>query len=208
MGFSDTSMGGSREGFPDTVHSSDNLLRYWRPVYRFIRLAERASVEDAKDLTQEFFCYLLEGDVVRRYEREKGRFRHFLKGVLRNFLSTRRRDQTRQKRGGGAWTVPIDVANLEESDAANPEEAFDRQWAADLLAESARELRESAPPLVWKAYEAYYLAGAASYDDVARALGCSVHQVKHALDEARAKLEALVWRRVGDTEEMNDLFST
>ena len=59
---------------------------YWRPVYKFVRTEGRSSIKDAKDLTQEFFGYLLEGDVLPKYDRTKGRFRSFLKGVLRNFL--------------------------------------------------------------------------------------------------------------------------
>src|SRR5688572_20583017 len=105
MGGLETSLGGSRENFPDTVWSSvlgavdgpssperqaalDQFMGvYWRPVYKFIRTAGKASIEDAKDLTQEFFGYFLEGGLLGKYREEKGRFRSFLKGVLRRFLS-------------------------------------------------------------------------------------------------------------------------
>ena len=36
------------------------LQRYWKPVYVFIRMQTRCSVEDAKDLTQAFFTRLLD----------------------------------------------------------------------------------------------------------------------------------------------------
>src|SRR5262249_10894727 len=115
MGGLETTLGGSRENFPDTVWSSvladpadpgaqaareRFFAQYWRPVYKFIRTAGRASIEDAKDLTQEFFSYFLEGGLLGKYREEKGRFRSFLKGVLRRFLSEARRDGAAQKRGG------------------------------------------------------------------------------------------------------------
>jgi hypothetical protein len=82
MGGLETTLGGSRENFPETVWSSvlaepassdPNSLAvrdrffslYWRPVYKFIRTAGRASIEDAKDLTQSFFASALEREVHR-----------------------------------------------------------------------------------------------------------------------------------------------
>src|SRR5215831_9188960 len=139
----ETTLGGSREAFPETVWASvlsgaekspaamNRLFQmYWRPVYKFIRTAGGATIEDAKDLTQEFFSYLLEGDVLSKYEGEKGRFRTFLKGVLRNFLSESRRDASRLKRGGGKAILSLDVSGLEseaflaEKGQVGPEEQF------------------------------------------------------------------------------------
>src|SRR5262245_42976956 len=105
----ETRMGGSQEAFPETVWSSilsckdpasarrqagiNHLFSlYWRPVYKFVRAAGGRSIEDAKDLAQEFFCHILEGDLLGRYEPDQGRFRNFLKGALRNFLLEARRD--------------------------------------------------------------------------------------------------------------------
>ena len=97
----DTTMGGSRACFPDTAWSViagtedvgerrarlDRLCAcYWRPVYRFVRASWSHSVEDAKDLTQAFFCRILSSDVLARFEPGQSRFRHYLKGVLRKFL--------------------------------------------------------------------------------------------------------------------------
>src|SRR5437667_3810433 len=160
----ETTMGGNREGFPETVWSSvlspgnvgasqreeamNRLFSlYWRPVYKFIRTAGGRSIEDAKDLTQEFFGYLLEGDIVTKFEGEKGRFRTFLKGVLRNFLSEAHRDATRLKRGGGKAILSLDAEAIEkggfskEREQYKPEEIFDRQWSAEVLSQSLGELR-------------------------------------------------------------------
>ena len=224
----ETTLGGAREQFPETVWSSavsaaepaalDRFLAdYWRPVYRFIRTAGRASIEDAKDLTQDFFRYLIEGDLLARYRAEKGRFRSFLKGIPRNFLSQERRDAAAQKRGGGRILVPLDTAGLEaDREGLTPEEAFDRQWAADVLTQSLADLRRDLPPETLRVYEAYELASPQpTYGELARARGLTEHQVKGHLDQARARLEQIVRGRLARgvssprelADEMNELFA-
>ena len=206
---------------------NDLAQTYWRPVYKFIRTAGGATIEDAKDLTQEFFSYVLEGSVLSKYDPAKGRFRTFLKGVLRNFLSVERRDASRLKRGGGRLMIPLDVAALEtpeflaERDRVSPDEAFDRQWAGEILSESLAELRRQLVAenrtLHLKAYESYHDiggdAGRPTYASIGRDLGLTEQQVKDHLAVARERLEKLVRERLArrvasPTEvaaELNDL---
>lgn len=244
MGGLETTLGGSREQFPETVWSSvlaepdpaapgaqearDRFCAlYWRPVYRFIRTAGRASIEDAKDLTQEFFGYFLEGGLLGKYRQEKGRFRSFLKGVLRRFLSEARRDGAAQKRGGGKTIVSLDVSDLESArplagGEGTPEEAFDRQWARDVLTESLAGLRKALSAEgkadCLRVYEAYELSPSQegpSYGDLGRSMGLTEHQVKNHLDVARERLEQIVRERLARgvssprelADEMNELFS-
>ena len=242
MGGLETTLGGSREEFPETVWASvlgepgreghpeareRFFAQYWRPIYKFIRTAGRSSVEDAKDLTQEFMSYLLEGDLLAKYRQEKGRFRSFLKGVLRRFLSESRRDGAALKRGGGKPLLSLDVTELEtdaflaEKGRLSPEEVFDRQWARDLLVESLAELRRvltaEGKGETLKVYEAYELSPrqeGMSYGELGRAFGLTEHQVKGHLDAARERLERLVRERLARSvgspgelaDEMNDLF--
>jgi RNA polymerase sigma-70 factor (ECF subfamily) len=244
VGGLETTLGGSREDFPDTVWSSvladpdpshpggpaarDRFFSmYWRPVYKFIRTAGGASVEDAKDLTQEFFSYFLEGELLAKYRQERGRFRSFLKGVLRRFLSESRRDGAAQKRGGGKRIVSLDVTDLEadrprSGQEPGPEELFDRQWARDVLTESLAELRRrlaaEGREECLRVYEAYELSPpqeGRSYGAIGRELGLTEHQVKNHLDAARERLEQIVRERLARgvssprelADEMNDLFS-
>src|SRR5436190_9748181 len=209
MGGLETTIGGSRENFPETIWSSvlaepdlaspeaqaareKFFALYWRPVYKFIRTAGRASIEDAKDLTQEFFYYFLEGGLLAKYREEKGRFRSFLKGVLRRFLSESRRDGAAQKRGGGRTIVSLDVTELEaerirsEKGEPTPEEIFDRQWARDVLTESLADLRrrltEEGKGDCLRVYEAYELSPGQeeqSYAALGRGMGLTEHQVKN-----------------------------
>ena len=244
MGGLETTIGGSRENFPDTIWSSvlaepdlgspeahaareRFFALYWRPVYKFIRTAGRASIEDAKDLTQEFFSYFLEGGLLGKYREEKGRFRSFLKGVLRRFLSEARRDGSAQKRGGGRTILSLDVSEVEterflaEKSEKTPEEIFDRQWARDVLMESIADLRRvlaaEGKGDCLRVYEAYELSPEQkdlTYGGLARTLGLTEHQVKNHLDTARERLEQIVRERLARgvssprelADEMNDLF--
>jgi hypothetical protein len=69
----DTDIGGPNHRFPATnesaivrIRSGDQQTRqrafesiltsYWKPAYKYIRWKWHASNEDAKDLTQRFFC--------------------------------------------------------------------------------------------------------------------------------------------------------
>ena len=145
----ETTLGGDREQFPETVWSSlvgaagpkgpdrEKALEelaslYWRPVYKYIRTAGGATIEDAKDLTQEFFGYLLQADVLAKYDRERARFRTFLKAVLGNFLSTTRRDANRLKRGGGRTGVPrsADNASKYRRDCWTERSWYSKKWVS------------------------------------------------------------------------------
>jgi RNA polymerase sigma factor (sigma-70 family) len=227
MGQLETTLGGGRENFPETVWSSlvgaagpegpqretalNELAQlYWRPVYKYIRTAGGATIEDAKDLTQEFFGYLLGADVLAKYDRERARFRTFLKAVLGNFLSTTRRDANRLKRGGGRLSVPLDVDLLETSEflaerqSSTPEQVFDRQWAREIITESLdelrKELRAEKREAHMRVYELYNGLGggadAPSYASVARETGLSEQQVKDHLAYARTRLEKIVRGRL------------
>src|SRR5689334_22403539 len=74
-------------------------LTYWYPLYAFVR-RRGYSVDDAQDLTQEFFARLLQRDFLKNVAREKGRFRSFLLASLKNFLSTEWHRSQTAKRGG------------------------------------------------------------------------------------------------------------
>jgi RNA polymerase sigma-70 factor (ECF subfamily) len=247
MRIEETTTGGNRAAFPETVWSTlqacqgpssaarqDSLNRfitlYWRPVYAFIRSATKVPPQDAKDLTQEFFCYLLEGDILAKYAQEKGRLRSFLKGVLRHFLSDARREQGAQKRGHGKTQFLPDLELLDTQDfhsdgqPLSPEEVFDRQWATSVLSESLAELKrllaEEKREVTFKVFEAYELSPAGTdeptYASVGRAFGLSEDQMKTHLDLARARLEEIVRKRLSEGvssseelfEEIGELFST
>jgi RNA polymerase sigma-70 factor (ECF subfamily) len=134
-------------GHPGATEGRQALERlcrmYWRPIYTFLR---RSGIErqEARDLTQGFFVYLLEQELLRKADPGRGRFRSFLLGTLKFFVSNQQSKQRALKRGGGATFIPIET-ELAESNATlvshlTPERAFDRKWALATLEEAMERL--------------------------------------------------------------------
>lgn len=120
---------------------------YWYPVYAFIRRQGR-SADEAGDLTQAFFTRVLEKSYLRDADPERGRFRSFLLGCLRHFLSNEADRARAIKRGGGQTPLAfeIDTAEgrylLEPRDEMTPDKIFDRRWALTLLDRALTQLRD------------------------------------------------------------------
>ena len=82
-------------------------------------------------------------------DRERGRLRSYLLGVLKRFLSDDKRHREALKRGGGTRQISFDEYEAEhryqgESDhLPEPSALFDRAWATDLLSNATDKLRGS-----------------------------------------------------------------
>ena len=116
---------------------------YWYPLYAFACRTGLDS-QDASDGVQGFFAYLLEnhtegGSGLDGADPNLGRFRSYLIGAFRNYLSNRRRYEDAAKRGGGEVPLSWDSEEgprryaLEPQDDETPEALFERRWALALL---------------------------------------------------------------------------
>jgi RNA polymerase sigma factor (sigma-70 family) len=131
---------------PDSRQAMELLCRhYWYPIYAFLRRwgYER---QNARDLTQAFFSYLIEQSVLQKADPEKGRFRSFILGTLKRFVSNQQARQHALKRGGGASIISIDEQTAEgryayePSIGVSPEKLFDRRWALELITQAMSKL--------------------------------------------------------------------
>src|ERR1700683_2533921 len=94
---------------PESAAALEALCRaYWYPLYAYVRRCGQ-SPHDAQDLTQEFFCRLLEKHWLNSADREKGKLRTFLIVALKNFMSNEWRRASAQRRGGSQTPVPFDA---------------------------------------------------------------------------------------------------
>lgn len=124
---------------PDAL---EELLRaYWGPIYAYIR-GSGVARDDAGELTQEFIAHTVLGrGVLEAVDPERGRFRTFLKAVIRNFLIDQHRRATTQRRAsdrpvlGGAA-----LDQFEPVEDGDPSRAFERQWAATVLSQALTRL--------------------------------------------------------------------
>jgi len=133
---------------PESTAALDALCRgYWYPLYAYVRRCGNSS-HDAQDLTQEFFCRLLDKNWLNAADRHKGRLRGFLVTAMSNFMNNQWRQAATQKRGGGRKRVPFDAAVAEsryaadESSGLAAQDIFDRHWALTVLELALTRLRQ------------------------------------------------------------------
>ena len=184
---------------PEGAAALDELCgRYWGPVFMFLRRSG-CGEEDAQDMTQDFFRDFVQRDGFALAERERGRFRSFLLGCVRNHFANARKAAGRQKRGGGVVFAELDD-ELDVGVGATPDEVFDKRWAEDLvdraLERLKREWEESGRPF---ALLAPYLSGergAVPLAETAEALGVSLAATKSAVHRMRKRLGDLVKEEV------------
>lgn len=124
----------------------EHLCRtYWPPVYSYLRRRGHAPA-DAEDTTQAFFAHLLTGDFFERPDPERGRFRGYLIGALKQFVGHERVRATAEKRGGRITFVELDHLDMEREFGAvdhaelDPSEAYELSWAVTVLGQALRQL--------------------------------------------------------------------
>jgi RNA polymerase sigma-70 factor (ECF subfamily) len=200
-------------GDPAHLRVLDRLARrYWRPVFAYVRTAWGRSVEDAQDLTQDFFARILERGFLARARPERGSFRGFLKRSLRNYLVDRERAAAARRPDRPVFSLDAAPGELERLGPASPDEtpddAYDRQWVKGLLDEALGRLRsileQTGKTRHYAVFEAYCLtepspgAPPLTYADVARTTGLSESAVRHALEESRLMLRSVLKERIRD----------
>jgi DNA-directed RNA polymerase specialized sigma24 family protein len=127
---------------------------YYSPVEAFIG-RYRAGHDDARDLTHQFFAKLLEGSSLKGVERTRGRFRSYLLGAVKHFLSDHVDRTSAEKRGSGQAPQSLDAAPSHDRserqehapfDVADPhgfppDAFFDRHWALTIVENAMSDLQ-------------------------------------------------------------------
>jgi len=131
---------------PNSEHALEELCRlYWFPIYAFLRRWGHDR-EEARDLTQGFFAYLLKQNAIAKADPERGRFRSFLLGTLKNYVSNQQNSAGALKRGGHHKLVSIDEETAEGLYAhepathATPDSIFVKRWAMAVVEEAMKRL--------------------------------------------------------------------
>jgi RNA polymerase sigma factor (sigma-70 family) len=230
----ETSMGGTARELPQTAWSrliasrDDERQRaaalehlaehYWKPVYFYIRRSWRKPVEESKDLAQAFFAWATESDVLSKLEPTRGRFRSFLKVVLRNFLNHDHAAKGTVKRGGRTETRRLDLDPREEAEyaaeALSPDDALDAAWKASVLDEALRRLEREydtrGKRTAFEVFKDHDLAAGErpDYESLARKHGVTRTAISDILTGARTALRGymveVVAESVTSTDECRD----
>jgi hypothetical protein len=155
-------------GGSDTEALQEFARSYRIPVLEFIR-RRGFGASDAEDICQDVFVRVLDGGVLAKADRDRGRFRSLLLAVTTRVIQ----DRLRKRR------MPV-VDDLEPA-ASDPE--FDRAWALHLTERAIERLQAQKSP----------------YYDVLAGHLCGEKQDRQKLWIARRKLAALVRHEVALT---------
>jgi RNA polymerase sigma-70 factor (ECF subfamily) len=183
---------------------------YWLPIYSYLRRRGH-SVEDTEDLTQGFFAYLLHSDFLDRPDPAKGRFRGYLIGALKHYLSSHFERENAKKRGGGARFLNWDSLDAEREFSAlgqsqqDPSETYETGWAMALFAEALRRLEREQADAGKSAQFAElrrYLSASPTrgdYDRSARVLGMSRTHVAVAVHRLNSRYREIIRLEIAST---------
>ena len=193
---------------------SELCIRYWRPLYLFLR-SQGFNSEDAQDLTQGFFVDLIQTRAYARADPVKGRFRSFLLGALKHFVADARDRARAHKRGGDAICVPITDAALEKMEnqigrAAtwSPEFIYEREWAAGLVRRAFERLAEESAiagkSALFDSLKSYLSATGeevVTYEKLSARLRRPVATLRSDVARLRARYRAILREEVSGTVE-------
>jgi RNA polymerase sigma-70 factor (ECF subfamily) len=120
----------------DAAAARQLLIERYGPAVRGYLLAAVGVEGEADDLAQEFALALIRGEF-RGADRQRGRFRSYVKSVLFHLVAKHRRKARRQ---------PRSLVDLADPPApASDESQFDRAWREELLNRAWRTLEQSHP---------------------------------------------------------------
>ena len=205
----------------DSAESQDALKtlcdRYYEPVLAYLNKTGLG-----RDVAHDFFAYLLESNRLENLQRGQGRFRSYLLGALKHFLSHRRAREKAAKRGGGTKPISLNETGVEASGKSLPPDVwFDQQWAMTLLSRALNqvetECREAGNEIEFQ-HLSPWLTGEAEHGaqaELAKELGIPPNTLKSTISRLRKRFRAAVKAEISETladgadveKEMQALFS-
>ena len=167
---------------------SEFCARY-EPVLTAVARGAGLQEEDARDVVQESLLAFLEALRAGKYDRDRGRLRSWLKGMVSN----KTRDALRR-------LARREVQVVDSGDATAfldrfPDERvlsdiFEQEWERGVLTECLRQVRDEVDPQTFQAFELYAMADQA-VDDVARQLNISRNAVYLSKSRVLSRLREL-----------------
>ncbi len=198
--------------------SQESLARlctaYWYPVYAFVR-RQGADAHQAEDMTQGFFCHILERETLARVEPEGGKFRSFLLVCLKNYLANERERAQAQRRGGGQLPIPLEMNDaetryvFERADEQTPDVIYERRWAFAVIEQALERLRSeytsSKKQTLFEDLQGFLPGGngSESRSELAAKRGVTVGAINVAVHRLRHRFGALLREQVAQTVDSN-----
>jgi DNA-directed RNA polymerase specialized sigma24 family protein len=180
---------------------------YYEPVAAFLRY-ELRDADVARDLTHDFFAHMLAGGTIAHAEQQHGRFRSYLLGAAKHFLSHHREAGRRLKRGGSVERISLNKTEarlVPDAAVLSPDEAFDRQWALTVVARALEAFRRECVvegrAQFFEEIKPWLTGDAARGDQTALAASCGLdaNALKMAVHRSKRRFRQLVKAEVAGT---------
>ncbi len=162
---------------------------YWNPLFLYAQRVATSGLEP-QDLVQSFFEKLLARESLGDAQPNRGRFRAFLLSSFRNHVVDQIRHASREKRGGRAHFVEVDVATISSPETDSD---YDRAWADALVGITHRRLvkhyRERDTQELFEAIKPFLTTSAeeGDYQKIAEALEMTTPAVTMAVKRLRER---------------------
>src|SRR5213082_636773 len=207
-------LGGEEQRARDAL--AELCRTYWRPIFSFVR-ARGHSIEDAQDLTQDFFVTILRKNWLHHADRSRGRFRSLLLKSLQNFLVNATEKSHAHKRGGDAEFISWDdwmaeaqsqlSIPIQALDSVPPKRIFDLTWATTVVEHAFQRLQEECESKgklwLFQALSSHLTneRDELSYANLSAELGITEAAVKKQLHSMRQRYRSLLRDEVSQTVE-------
>ncbi len=195
---------------PARAALSELCSAYYGPVVAFLEHTG-CGPEEPREVAHEFFAGLLARDGLAGADRARGRFRSYLLGALKHFVANRHRRAGREKHGGRAEHLPLEVGTDTTFELPLPapspclDALFDHEWAVTVvegaLATLARESDAAGQGRQFAALKPWlsFAAEPGSQAAAAAELGINEGAVKVAIHRLRRRFRELVRAEVAQT---------
>lgn len=188
---------------------ADLCAACYEPVLAFLR-ADLRDPDAASDTAHEFFAQFLAGGSIAQAERTHGRFRSYLLGSVKHFLSHQREAAHSLKRGGGTPPLSLDAdttsaRSIPDARQISADAAFDRQWALTMLAQAMHALRAectaAGKTAHFEALKPWLMGDAAHGDQAALAASCGLtpSALKMAIQRLRQQFRHCIQTQIAST---------
>lgn len=181
---------------------------YWYPTFVTARTRHQMDHHQAEDITQGFWAWMIEKEIVRQADRERGKFRTFLLTCFQRYVGHEWRKDGAKKRGARAPHISMqsedwnDRYEREMGSFTSPDEHLERVWDDAALeaafAEVERRWKEKDRAENFAALKAYLASGAerGALAGVAKSLGIAEDAARQQLFRLRKELKeaASHWR--------------
>lgn len=161
--------------------------RYEPLIVRTLRRSG-LGVDDAEELTQQALVAFAEAFRAGRYDRDRGRLRSWLFGIVRNQLRGWLRAVAERPRAL-AGTAAGEL--LAETPTEDPlESIWDEEWRRGVLRQVLRQVRSEVSEATWRSFELFALQGLSAAETAER-LGTTASKVFRAKSRVLGRVRGL-----------------